>query len=243
MDIGVKHVPDTSQVQGRIILPSVVLHLGDNDISASDIRGQRIAALFAGDKDLPVAFARSPGNAWAKAFASEADVPAYLDQMRICVAGVYIAERCAEGGMLAGPLRNTALLEAYYLDAGAMRGIKFLTRQVDGITGRYRGDLRSSSAMTNQNQLPDEKARLGDGNTKKEHSEQCEPARIISDPLRFESDFLIDYRFLAGLAFLLVGLCFGLWSGKYLYDERYAIAAALVGRGWLCGFIGWGIAL
>ena len=65
--------------------------------------------------------------------------------------------------------------------------------------------------------------------------------RIVSDPLRFESDLFINHRFLSSFMLLLLGLLFGIWSGKYFYRERFLVGAALVGIGWLCGMIGFGI--
>ncbi len=53
------------------------------------------------------------------------------------------------------------------------------------------------------------------------------------------TEFLIDRNFVQALLFLLLGLFLGACSGKYFYDERYGVAAGLIGGGCLCGVIAW----
>jgi hypothetical protein len=88
--------------------------------------------------------------------------------------------------------------------------------------------------------LPHEQAGLTNGHDKEEHRKESEPVRIISDPLRFKSEFLVNYRFFFAVTLGLLGLLFGVLSGKYFYRERYLVGAALIGCGWLCGLFALG---
>ena len=65
--------------------------------------------------------------------------------------------------------------------------------------------------------------------------------RIISDPLRFESQFSVDFRFLIAVALGFFSQLSSVGSGEYLYRERHWVGATLFGSGWLCGLIGWWI--
>lgn len=78
-------------------------------------------------------------------------------------------------------------------------------------------------------------------NSEQETSDRCEPPRIVRDPLRLKGNLLINNFFFLPFALLLLGLFLGIWSGKYFYADRRLIGAALVGCGWLCGLLAWGI--
>jgi hypothetical protein len=90
--------------------------------------------------------------------------------------------------------------------------------------------------------LPNEQAGLNDRHEYQANREPRKPVRIVGDPLRFESEFFVDYRFLFSCVLGLIGLFFGVWSGHHLHRERYLVGAALIGCGWLCGLFGWLIA-
>jgi len=100
--------------------------------------------------------------------------------------------------------------------------------------GRYFSVFKT---FEDEPQLPYEQSSLCDSGAKQENCEQRKPVRIVRDPLRFESEFFIDFRFLLALVILLIGLLLGIGSGLYFYRERYLIGAALIGCGWLCGLL------
>src|SRR6266550_5152626 len=95
-------------------------------------------------------------------------------------------------------------------------------------------------ALAHIAQLVEKQGGLQDGNAEKHNSEPREPVRIVRDPLRFESQLFVNYRFLLAVALGLVGLLFGIWGGENFYRERYLVGATLVGCGWLCGLFAWG---
>jgi hypothetical protein len=109
-----------------------------------------------------------------------------------------------------------------------------------GATGRSRRDSCILHTLTHVAELPDEQSGLQDSYAEQRNGEGGEPIRIIRDPLRLESEFLVNYRFIPALVVLLVGLFFGVLSGQYFYRERYLVGAALVGCGWLCALLGLG---
>ena len=71
--------------------------------------------------------------------------------------------------------------------------------------------------------------------------ERREPPRVVRDPLRIKREFLIEKLFFLPFILLLLGLFFGVWRGKYFYDNRRLIGATLIGYGWLCGLLARGI--
>jgi hypothetical protein len=107
-----------------------------------------------------------------------------------------------------------------------------------GRGGGALGDIQVDAGLlrlaAHQTQLPNEQSRLRRGDAKQEDREQRKPIRIVRDPLRFESELFVNFRFLLALMILLVGFLLGIWGWQYFYRERYLIGAALIGCGWLC---------
>jgi hypothetical protein len=112
-----------------------------------------------------------------------------------------------------------------------------------GSVGRDKASSCPLRVIPHQSQLPEEQSSLKNGDAKQQASEPRKPIRIIRDPLRFERQFFVDYRFFFALTLGFVGLLFGVWGGEYFYRERGLVGAALVGCGWLCGWIAWGLIL
>ena len=110
---------------------------------------------------------------------------------------------------------------------------------VGGLFGGLRSNLGVFHASSHVEQLPDKQPGLRDRNAEEEHRKKSEPVRIVSDPLRLESELPVNLRFFVLLGLLLFGLLLGGLAGNYFYRERYLVGAALIGCGWLCGLIVW----
>ncbi len=132
----------------------------------------------------------------------------------------------------------------------AMSGTKFRASQFDLLLsslgasfGQFRSFFGFDKTAADEQQLPYEQCGLQDRSAKQPNRERCQPVRIISDPLRFESELCVSYCFLGvelrslgAVALLLLGLLFGIWGGQNFYRERFLIGVALIGCGWLCGW-------
>jgi hypothetical protein len=149
----------------------------------------------------------------------------------------------AFGGGNEGTLWPNFVGEPHMLDSdsGAMRGQKFMSLGGGSIPSRKGGDLSVSQALSHVMQLNPEEDDLAHGRAKQGKSESRQPKRIISDPLRFESKFSIYFSLLPPVLLLVLGLGFGVLAGENFYRERRVIGAALLGCGWLCGLIAWGL--
>jgi hypothetical protein len=107
-------------------------------------------------------------------------------------------------------------------------------RIISGIS-RYLRSFGSGSGIVQTfphiEQLPNEKPGLQNGNAEQQNGERRQSIRIVRDPLRFKSEFFVDFRFLLALAVLLFGLLLGVLGGEYFYRERYLVGAALMAAG------------
>jgi hypothetical protein len=89
-----------------------------------------------------------------------------------------------------------------------------------GISGSYSavssgpgGDSGVLHALTHVAQLPDKQPSLQDRDAKHKQRDESQPPRIISDPLRFESELFINFRFLVLLGFLFLVCSSEGWLG------------------------------
>jgi hypothetical protein len=77
-------------------------------------------------------------------------------------------------------------------------------------------------------QLHTEQDRLKNRDNNYAQREATEPPRIVRDPLRFESNFPVDYRFLAALIFLACGLACGVIGGFFIASGNQSLGGCLI---------------
>jgi hypothetical protein len=117
---------------------------------------------------------------------------------------------------------------------GSMRGVELFASQSKR--------LHSAGAFIfDQSQLPYEKSGLQPGYEGQSACEHGQPERVSGNSFRFESELIIDRRFLLAVTLIFCGLLICASSGLYFYRERYLIGASLIGAGWLCCLGAWSI--
>lgn len=116
---------------------------------------------------------------------------------------------------------------------------KFLESKISRCFSRICGNSGVISPAAYQDQLPNKQTGLRKSYYEEAQCKEFERPRIISDPLRFKSEFLVNKRFFIAFLFFLVGFGVSAWSGKHFYDKRYFLGASLIGCGWLCALCSW----
>jgi hypothetical protein len=128
----------------------------------------------------------------------------------------------------------------------AMRGIEFVAGNFNTITSRFGSNLGIMETLADQSQLPYEQSNLHNSSAEQKQREDGQATSVrtqgmglISEPLRFISQFFVNPGFFGPFLLLLLGLLFGAFGGENFYRERYFVGSALIGCGWLCGVGAW----
>lgn len=116
---------------------------------------------------------------------------------------------------------------------------------ISGSMGTFLGRIGSyfsvGQAFADESQLNPEQRDLTNGGGEQRQRKSAEPERIVGDPLRLYRQLSVGLSFLPPFSLLLLGLLCGVGGGNYFYRKRYFIGTALIGCGWLCGLLAWGI--